>query len=72
MYGNKALFKVSAILFTQKNILAQDFHFIYEATKRTSPEFPYVWQYENIDMQQQHLNDDEGLAEFKVGIEGFG
>ena len=65
MYCNKALFEVSEILFMQKYISAQDFNFIYEATKRTSPEFPY-WQYENIDMQLQHMNDDDCLAEFRV------
>ena len=65
MYCNKVLFEVSAFLFRQKYISAQDFHFIYEATKRTSPEFPY-WQYENIDIQLQHMNDYECLAEFRV------
>ena len=65
MYCNKALFEVSAILFTQKYLSAQDFHFINEATKRTSPKFPY-WKYENIDIQLQHMNDDECLAEFMV------
>jgi hypothetical protein len=65
MYCNQALFEVAAFLFKQKYVSAQDFHFIYEATKRTSPEFPY-WQYENIDIQLQHMNDDECLAEFRV------
>ncbi len=65
MYCNQALFEVAAFLFTQKYVSPQDFHFIYEATKRTSPEFPY-YQYENIDIQLQHMNDDECLAEFRV------
>ena len=47
MYCNKALFEVSTFLFTQKYVSAQDFHLIYEVTKRTSPEF--------IDFQLQHM-----------------